>query len=361
MDLINKTRFPAEIFYTVVGEDWQLASVVLRATFRIEGQTLTPDDDPVWPLDGQVFKTEFGDFDADSPFAREGTDLFVLGRAYPAQDPGRTGDVEIQVGSQLRYAIRVFGDRSWVRRGKQLEASEPEPFDSIPLTWEHAYGGAWPVPDMPGEMPWHANPRGRGFYMDAESAEDQPLPNLEDPDHLIRAWNDQPEPMATGPCPQEFSIRALNSAEFDMDATPPKLKRIKATYFNNANPRLILSPRPASGESLRISGVRPAGGSLSFTLPAQAFHTYVQLADRRYVFPAVLDTIAVLAEEERVVLGYRCTFRYRIVPLEHRAAVLYDGAAPAEPPHDYTIDWAAEEAKAGNEEAQAGSKAGNHA
>jgi hypothetical protein len=174
--------------------------------------------------------------------------------------------------------------------------------------------------------------------VDVESAEGQPLPNLEDPENLIRAWTDQPEPMSTAPCPQDFSIRALNSAEFDTESQPPRLKRIKPTYFNNANPRLILPAAPP-GEELSISGVRPGGGSVRFGVPALAFHCYVQLADRRYVFPSDLDTIAVFTEEERVVLGFRCCFRYRMAPLERRAAVLREGPLPAEPPDEYTIDW----------------------
>jgi hypothetical protein len=339
MDLFNKTSFPAEIFYTIVGEDRLMASVVLRATFRVEGGQLVADPQPTWPVDGQPFETEFGAFDADTPFAREGVDVFVLGNAYPAAPQGRTAQVEIRLGSQLAYGVRVFGDRRWVRDGEVLRPSDPEPFAAMPVTWERAYGGESPVAGMPGKLPWHANPKGRGFYVDAESAEGQLLPNLEDPDHLIREWGDQPEPRATAPCPREFSLRALNSAEFDMESVPPRMKRLRPAYFNNANPRLILARRPVGGEQVSVSGMRPGGAPLEFPLPDLEFHTYVQLAERRYVFPSHLDAIAVFAEEQRVVIGHRCCFRYRMVPLERRAAVLYDGPAPTAPPTGYRIDW----------------------
>lgn len=337
MDLFNETEHPAEIFYTVAGEDRLLASIVLRATFGIDGDALVRIDEAAWPLDGQAFETEFGAFDPDTPFAREGVDLFVLGRAYPAKAPGRTAEVEVRVGSTLSYRIRVVGDRRWVRAGPDLVPSEPEPFESIPLTWERAYGGTCPA--LVGQMPFHANPRGRGFYVDAESAEGGPLPNLEDPDAPVRKWDDQPEPRSTAPCPQEFSLRALNSAEFDTSVQPPRLERIKPSYFNNANPRLILRDAPPPGSEVAVSGVRPGGGGLRFQLPELAFHAYVQLADRRYVFPSTLDAIAVFAEAEHVVLGYRCCFRYRMVPLERRAAVLKEGPAPPALPDAYTIDW----------------------
>lgn len=339
MDLCNKTPFPAGIFYTVAGEDRLLASVVVRATYRIVEGQLTPDDEPAWPVDGQPFQTEFGELDADTPFLRDGVDLLVLGSAYPPAPQGRSSQVEVRVGSQLEYGIRVFGDRRWVRDGDALAPSEPEPFDAMPLTWERAFGGEAPVAEMPGRLPWHANPKGRGFYLDAASAEGEPLPNLEDPDQLVRTWEDRPEPRATAPCPPEFSLRALNAAEFDTESVPPTLKRLLPAHFNNAHPRLILHQQPGDGEPVSVSGVRPGGAALEFPLPVQAFHTYVQLADRCYVFPSHLDTVAIFSEEARVVIGHRCCFRYRMVPLERRAAVLYGGPVPEQPPTGYRIDW----------------------
>jgi len=172
-----------------------------------------------------------------------------------------------------------------------------------------------------------------------------PLPNLEDPAHPIRAWNDWPEPAGVGPYKREWSLRALRSIEYDTACSPPRIVRIKPAYYNNANPRLVLTPGPSAGEEICVSGVRPGGEDLVFRLPDLAFHVYVQLAERAYVFPAHLDTLLVLAEEARVVLGYRCVFNYRMVPLERRAVVLSTGPAPAAPPAAYQIDWAAFDAK----------------
>jgi hypothetical protein len=188
-------------------------------------------------------------------------------------------------------------------------------------------------------MPFAANAQGRGFYPDEAQAEGQPLPNLEDPAHLIRTPSDQPVPRCPAPCSRESSLRALRSAKFDTSGPVPRLDAFRPAYFNNAHPDLILAEPPRAGEEFAFTHVRPGGAALRFALPALDFHIYVQLHDRPYVFPAHLESILVVAEEERVVLGFKAAFRYRMVPLERRVVVLREGPAPASPPPDYLVRW----------------------
>jgi len=337
MDLVNRTQFAADFFHTIAGEDVMLGSVVLRTLHRIDGGQLAPDPDRAWPVTPEPYKTEFGQFDGESPFVREGCDFFILGHAYPPSPGGTAAKVQLAVGS-FRFALVAFGERRWVRREHELIPSEPQPFEKIPLTWQRAFGGVCKVDGL--DYPWGANPKGRGFYWEEQQAEGQALPNLEDPERRIRRWDDRPDPVATAPYSGEWALRALNSVALDRSGPKPKIKRIKPSYYNNAPPRLILPQAPRSTETISISGVRPRGERLEFRMPELAYHVYVQLENRRYVFPARLEALAVLAEEARVMLGYRCCFRYRLVPLEHRTAVLYPGLTPPEPPPEYFIDWA---------------------
>ncbi len=124
MDLINRTPTPAALFSTSVAEDRLMASVVVRATYRIDGHALVPDHESPWPVDGQPIKTEYGDFDGDTPFRRKGTDLFVLGKAYamPSLGPGR-GRVELQVGTVGRDVLQR--DRGVDRAGGDAVDAQP--------------------------------------------------------------------------------------------------------------------------------------------------------------------------------------------------------------------------------------------
>lgn len=336
MDLVNKTRYSAGLSTTIIEQDLMMASLIVKASFSVKNGKLLPLKEQSWPI-GQPIKTEFGEFDEDSPFRKQGIDVILLGKAYPrSADSINRARVELQVG-KLTYAMDIYGDRRWVRSGNNLVASEAEPFESIPLTWENAYGGTCPVET--GDMPFHSNPVGRGFYLSEETAEDGLLPNIEDFENPIRNWQDQPVPLGVAPLSRDSSLRILNSAEFDDDAKPPKLKVIKPSYYNNANPDLILSKSPPSGTLIRATGVRPGGADMAFSLPGGTFHTYVQLAGRSFVFPCHLESIVLLTELEQVMLGFRCCFRYPVIPLERRVAILYGGKAPESTPGKYIIDW----------------------
>jgi len=335
MDLVNRTRYSARITSTIVGEDKMMASVIIKAMFNITDNTLRPADIQAWPI-GEAVETDFGKFDEESPFRRQGVDVILLGNAYASNTQSTRSRVHLRVGT-LTYDMDVIGDRRWLRAGDELQASEPEPFDHIPLTWEHAYGGKCPVET--GELPFHQNGAGRGFYVDAESAEGGLLPNLENPEQPIRTWEDQPEPVGVAPLARDSALRIFNSVDLDLDAQPPRIQQIKPSYYNNANPALILDAPPDAGTSVEIQGVRPSGEKVSFTLPAGTFHAYVQLADRSYIFPAHLESIVVLSEDMQVLLGFRCCFTYTFNPLERRVAMLYGGAAPAQVPVQYKVNW----------------------
>ncbi len=337
MDLVNLSEACAQIFYTVAGEDRLLAAVVVRRTFRIEGQSLIPDTENPFPVAEQAIETEYGKFEPETPFAREGFELFVLGRVHAHPAPAPEASFEIAIGADFRQQIRVLGNRTWVREAGQLVPSAPLEFESLPLTAELAYGGK--ATTEAGEFAHPANPAGRGFYLSEEAAEGGLLPNLEAVHEPARTWQDQPTPVGVTPLPRESSLRLLRSIEFDERKTPPVISKIKPAYFNSAHPMMLLPRAPEAGAEVRIRGVRPKGRELRFALPLDPYHVYVQLAERAYVFPAVPECLIVLAEEERVVLGQRCCFRYRMVPRERRAAVLYPGPAPASVPGAYRIDW----------------------
>jgi len=314
-----------------------MASIMVKARFDIKNHSLVPREVQNWPI-GQPVKTSYGEFDEDSPFRKQGVDVMLLGEAYPANGGLATAArVELKVGD-LSYPIDVYGERRWVLSGGKLVASQPEPFESMPLTWERAYGGKANV--QTGEFPYHANPFGRGFYCDEEDARDGLLPNLEDPENPVKKWEDQPIPVGVAPMSRESSLRIMNAIELDLEQQLPKIKKIKPSYYNNANPALILPEPPAPGTLVSASSVRPGGGSLSFKIPPGTFHAYVQIADRGYVFPFHLDSITLITEQEQVLLGFRCCFKYPLNPLERRAAVVYGGKAPGAPPGKYRIDWA---------------------
>jgi hypothetical protein len=329
---------------TIAGEDHLLGAVSIKVPLLCRDGALVADPDAAaWPVTGEPIETEFGALDGETPFLREGVDLIVLANAYPDARSRTELTVSVRAGD-FRYEIAVIGDRSWVRRDGVLAPSEAAPFEKMPLTWDRAYGGKLAVES--GDMPCAANPLGRGFYLEEGQAEGAALPNLEDPALPIRSFRDQPEPRCPAPCGRDLALRILRAAEFDTSSAVPRLVKFRPAYFNNAHPSLVLPNAPRAGAAFEITHVRPGGESLRFTFAERAFHVYVQLQERPYVFPAHLESIVVFAEQQRVVLGFKSAFRYRMVPLERRVAVLREGSAPASPPEHHRVQWGATEAEA---------------
>lgn len=327
MDFTNNTAAPATFLKTTFGKDHIQAAVIARPTFRVEGGQLVPTPDFVWPE--REPKSPEDAMPPDVPFLTGGIDFIVKGSVWqPNALPGLELTAEIRIGQRYLRRITAIGNRHWVRRQDGwLMPSYPEPFVSMPLSYENAFGGQ--AETEQGACAWPANPSGKGFYLTPERAEGQPLPNLEDPDHRIATIEDRPEPIATGPYPEGASLRVENAVEVDLESDNPGLKRITPLVFNRAHPRMILAPAntPQPGELIEITHASPHG-PLQFPMPELTFHVQVRLEDRSYHFPLHLDLIAVLLDEQRVVLGYRVVFKYRLVRRERRSVALYAGPVP---------------------------------
>lgn len=268
MRFVNATSTGARLVRASAGPDRTVAAVVARATFGIDGERLVYTPERPWPAGPEAVETPWGTFAPDTPFPKDGIDVFVLGSAWqPGGLPSTELTLAIHVGVSLERRIAVIGDRTWVRRNGALAPGEPHQFVSMPLVWENAYGGR----DA-------GNPLGKGFYASEAEASGQPLPNLEDPGARIRAFADRPEPVATAPCPQRGGRSAL------------VIERARV---------------PLAGAAVEVTHASPHG-TLRFALPD--FRMHVQVGER--LLPLALDEIAVFTEPRRVYLAYRAEFEY---------------------------------------------------
>ena len=92
------------------------------------------------------------------------TDVVLHGHARAPKAGTRQMEVSFRVGRLEKKAV-VFGRRQW-RKSFFGTASitKPEPFESVPLLYENAFGGRDETPD---KVKHHAeercNPVGRGF------------------------------------------------------------------------------------------------------------------------------------------------------------------------------------------------------
>ena len=166
------------------------------------------------------------------------TDVLLRGTAYSHQGPVPCFDVILRVGP-IAKTLRIHGDRTIrLEKGDSLSSFPPVPRASLPLIWDHAYGGRdeyaekalFPSgsgePEL-GTLSYPRNPAGCGFFidMDRERMAGAPMPNIEDPldpitpDRLVAptygAWIDCP----AAACFEPIDIFTFPRAVFCIPAT----------------------------------------------------------------------------------------------------------------------------------------------
>jgi hypothetical protein len=120
-------------------------------------------------------------------------DIVLVGHAIAPAGAATSMEVGLRFGADdngFERRALVFGDRTWVQTGVALVPSAPESFATIPVTYDRAFGG----PRYP------KNPVGIG-HKNSMRRGPAALPNLEDPEELLRVPAQSPPPLAFAPIP----------------------------------------------------------------------------------------------------------------------------------------------------------------
>lgn len=332
MEINNETPFPLFCHRDHLDDRFALVDATVKITYdsvdggwRVAREQLPIESEPSLSLPM-----------GDVPYLRppDVTEVTVTGTVRaPGARPFAEASVMLRVGEQLR-ALRVLGRRWWRKRGTELEASEPEPVDTVPMSWAHAYGGAWdrapgllpgtetPAPST--RMACSANPLGKGWVIDASEAEGVELPQIEDPNEPIRRWNDRPSPKCWAPLPVESSLRmshlVVEGGKLNgRDGEPPWPRMLL-----NASPDLQLE-RVAPGTPLDVRGLgeHPLTG---FIVPSPAVAWHVAAGSRSRSRSPELVAIRIDADSARIALVWHARLHAPLVRGERRVFTLH--AAP---------------------------------
>jgi hypothetical protein len=267
-----RARTTTEVMVGATRHDRRLAALLLKRTYRVVAGRceLLPaaEQVPITLIDvpyGQVDPPRVAPVIAlaeTSAGWKPRTDVVVQATAY-AYDPGTTRSTAgFRIGELAREIVVVGDRRGEVDAAGRFRFSEPKPFTSIPVRWDHAYGGfdlvSWrrrgrettaavqrTRPEWGGATmtPWHCqrNPSGSGWLvdLDAESFAGLLLPNLEHPwDALTpqriaaggeRRWMRTPLPAAWDFVPASWFPRTawtgISMPHDPADEPPAEVKR----------------------------------------------------------------------------------------------------------------------------------------
>lgn len=269
LQLQNNTPFAADFSLFPNEEGIDSLYVNVKATFKIgkqwslsNKQTPPVQADEYWgEPDSSSLK-----YPSDVHVGKLSTDIVMIGSAFsPRGEAVQQLDVSLRVGS-LNKTIRVIGDRYW----KNGYISQPVPFQMMPMVYERAYGGHY-LSDGVNYAEVH-NPIGLGFVGERsqEEVDGLSLPNLENPECLIKNLKDQPEPVCFSAVASYWKPRCDYAGTYDekwqTSCAPYLPENFNKRFSNVASQDLIYPDYLQGGELVEIQNMH-AQGNLRFNIP----------------------------------------------------------------------------------------------
>lgn len=311
----NQTPFELEMLALADEEMQPLLVLVAKATYDLheDGLTLAEEQVPVlieglpWGKPGESSYR----YEPECAFIKPATDIALLGHAWAPRSNTREVLVSLRVGP-VEKSVRVIGNRVWNKSLGFISMSRPEPFESIPLLYERAFGG-WdrsePDPNRHTFEP--RNPVGVGFRSSPHAFEEElPLPNLEAPDQPLKHFGQRVAPAGFGFLSPHWQPRAAYAGTYDKawdkSRKPLLPKDFDRRFFNAASPDLVIPGYLRGDEPVVIQNASPRG-ALSFSLPGQAAPTVtVELTGAADANPEMkLDTVILDTDTDQVLLLWR--------------------------------------------------------
>jgi hypothetical protein len=206
----------------------------------------------------------------------------------------------------------VVGDRYWIRTLGMVSATAPEPFETMPLLYERAFGG-WDA----GEFE-KRNPVGTGFRSQKGRFEEGVrLPNLEDPNDPITRYGGMVMPAGLGFTAPDWIPRSVFAGTYDQkwqnERMPLLPHDFDRRFFSAASPGLVAPGYLKGNEPVCIENASRRG-TLRFFLPdVPPPECRVQLSAGKpdVCLSTNLDTVIINTDEDLVMLLWRASLVLR--------------------------------------------------
>lgn len=275
MEIINHTPFVVEAlpFNNIM-------LLIVKGTFEMQTQKIAAEQIPI------AFADEFNDggsikFESDIVPFKPRTDIVLNGKAYaPHGKKVKRLKTSLTVDKVSKTLI-VTGDRYWQTRAGFVTASEPEPFSEMEIAYE------------------------RGYIDSKKSIKDCPLPNIEDPNYLIKSWKDKPKPAGYGfiskSSPSRVKYLGTYDEKWQKEIAPNPPNDFKMDFYNAAPEELQMPGYLKGNENVELVNLMPEG-LVNFKLPT--YKLKIQL-EREEITTMNLDTLCLLPDEKKFYLVWR--------------------------------------------------------
>jgi hypothetical protein len=330
--LNNRTPYGAERCWLRDSRGAYHFVVAVRVSFALDAAgKLELADEQLAPRSAPEFEGDPGlsslKYESDLGAMPPTTEVVVRAHAHaPRHQATERVPVSLRVGAVYKQLL-VHGERRY--RADGLTLTEPAPFVSAPIRYEHAYGGSDSGDSTPGRRgAYPRNPVGCGYAIDPRTRAGALAHTIEYPvgDPAVRG------PAGFGPIAAHWSPRRERAGTFDdawHTAQRPLLPLDYDPGFALAAPEDQQLPDYLVGaERVELLGMSPEG-ALGFTLPSLAllFSTRIglNLEQRR----ARLVSVSVEPEERRLGLLYKSALRVPARDVERLDEVTIEEGKPS--------------------------------
>jgi hypothetical protein len=316
----NQTAFAADAVHLPDKNGLMIVAAVIKVTcsFLNDGTTrLSEKQMPLFYGDeyfGETGKSSVR-YANDMVYEKSGTDIAVNGTAYaPKGNPVTRIPVSVSVGNHKKTIV-VWGDRQWKSTLGFVSKTQPVPFVTMPIRYERAFGGedtSHKNKEKHGTC--KENPVGMGYRLSSgkKSITGLSIPNIENPLHLIKNWNDKPKPEGFGFVAPLWEPRLSQGGTHNAEWQKERISLPPLDYdnrFNNAAaPDLITKKALKGTETVTLKNLHPVYETFRFKLPGYVFRV-AYIFEHQTVKPKpVLDTLIIEPDEKRFMMVYRCHY-----------------------------------------------------
>lgn len=320
MRLENTLPFAAERFGVKDENGVNLLLVVIKGTFEFDDNgkvEIKEKQEPVEMADQYFGETEVSSikYASDFSFDKVATDIALIGNAYAPRGYAKESLVLLQVGT-LQYKAKVFGDRQWINTVGIAKMSTPKPFKKISLIYENSFGGTdLSHPKSKRREAETRNPVGIGFRAKRTKlpVNGLRLPNLEDPNHLIKSPGDRPTPAGFGFIGPGWQPRASYAGTYDDNWKKNRFPLLPEDFdkrsFNAASPGLIYKGFLQGKEPVKIFGVSPRG-PIQFSLPEEKPTCFVEYRDTESrQIDMIIDKLVIYSDLNQFIIVWNGCLR----------------------------------------------------
>ncbi len=248
-------------------------------------------------------------YDSDITGRKVATDVIVNGTAY-APRGRRAQSVEVQIRvANVDKTLVVTGNREWRAGVTGMAMTSPEPFETMPLTYERAFGGFDRTDEDPAQHRiYDQNPVGAGFATRSQHLNGQAVPNVEYPSHPIRGWKDRPAPAGVGAIARWWSPRREYAGTYDQRWLEERMPLWAIDFDDRYHQSAPADQQTAGflrgGEVVELTNLTP-NGVWRFVLPKVhlGFTSFFGREDQHHV--GHLDAVIVEPDIGRVMLVWQ--------------------------------------------------------